>query len=381
MREIRYNKTNRTEFCTGAMSNGGIVIGQVGTNGRASGADIDIYGMRIWFDEDLTPAKVLQNYISSIPDGTKKRRIKHNNDIVVNDKISLKKVKEVGKNSMVWHGENGRMPLINDDGKKGWFEIYRYDNDGNFLPQYSGTFCKATKKLKAKGQGTTAMSYYYWNLQVKLGDVGWGDDGNLVPSECITLTPNELHSDIVLGTPVEENSAWVVPIYGGCLGKNYPLQNKTKNYPCVVENGEIVSVTLPDGWIDGNGLYRGQCWQSGPNVPFAQKLVLKINYASSMQSHLIGVNWLFNDLHTAICGENSLQAASPAGQKAVVAKHVEPVLFFVSDSTITDEQATELNAEYQGPAGMGAGKMDKPTWGYVKSLHPLFAMFEGGVNN
>lgn len=374
VREIFYNAENRSEFCTGSMSNGGIVIGQTGTNGRESGADIDLYGIRVWH-EGFRPDKVLQNYIATIPSGEVKRRVKAQNDILQDNntgKLSLAKVKNTGKNVMIWHGIDGKMPLIDDDNKYGWFEIYRYDNEGNYLPQYSGTFCKTSKSLKATGQGTTAKSYYYWNIQVKLGDV----------TDTITLTPSQIHSDIVLGTPEQDGGGnWSVPIYGGCLGKNFPVQNKTKSYPCSVENGEIVSVTLPDGWIDGNGLYRGMCWQSGPNIPFAQKLVLKVNYASSMQSHLIGANWLFNDLHTRICGENSLQSGSPAGQTAVVAKHVEPMLFFTTRSDVVDEQQTEQMAVYQGPAGMGAGKMDKPTWGYVKSLHPLFAMFEGAINN
>ena len=408
IREIRFLPGNATEFCTGVLSNGGIIIGQEGQDGRASGADINIYGIRVWHS-GLTPAQTLQNYVSSIPDGATKRQVKAQNDILRDDnsgRLSLAKVKGAGKNAMVWHGD---MPLIDDDGKKGWFEITRYDNSGVYLPEYSGSFCKTTKKLKSKGQGTTAMSYYYWNMQMKLGDVGW-DEGEavisgetesydfLVADQCITLTPEQLHSSIVLGTirqrssltelealtfkEISESFTHVCAVYGGCLGKNYPLQNGTKDYPCTVDgNGDVTSILLPDGWIDGNGLYRGQCWQAGPNQPFAQKLVAKINYASSMQSHLIGANWLFNELHTRYCGENSLQAATPTSEKALVSKHVEPMLLFTAGLNVTDEDQTNSTATYQGPCGMGPGKMDKPTWGYVKKLHPLFAMFEGGVNN
>ena len=373
IRETRFTPGRAAEFCTGAMSNGGIIIGQVGTDGRSSGADIDIYGIREWHT-GMTPQQQVQNWVSTIPSGDDKRRIKKQNAILRDDnsgRISLAKVKESGKNALIWHGD---MPLIDDDKKKGWMEAFVYDNDGNYLPEYSGTFCKATKKLSAKGQGTTAMTYYYWNMQVKLGDV----------TDTITLEPSQIHPGIVLGTPSEGESGWTVPIYGGCLGKDYPVGNKTKDYPCTVDgSGNLLTVTVPDGWVDGNGLYRGMCWQNGPSRPLAQKLVLKINYASSMQSHLIGVNWLFNELHTRYCGENSLQAGTPSEYKAQVAKQVTPMLFFTAGVDATDTQTTESTATYQGPGGFGPGKMDKPTWGYSSkySGHADFAMFEGAVNN
>ena len=370
VRELRYTPGNASEFCTGAMSNGGIIIGQSGTDGRASGADIDIYGMRVW-QSGLKPMQVLQNYISALPSSTEKRKTKAQNDILFDDntgRLSLAKCKSVGKNSLVWHGD---MPLIDDDSKKGWAEAFIYDHNGVYLPEFSGTFCKASKSLKAKGQGTTAMTYYYWNMQMKLQDV----------TDTIELTPSQLHSSIVLGTPVENEGSYSVPIYGGCLGTDYPVGNGTKSYPCTVDGiGNILTVTLPDGWIDGNGKYRGQCWQNGPGRPLSQKLVLKINYASSMQSHLIGVNWLYNALHTAVCGPNSLQQAVPSAQ---VAKQVEPVLLFTAGKDVTDVATTEGSAIYQGPGGFGPGKMDKPTWGYSSkySGHNLFGMFEGAANN
>ena len=46
-REFTFDNTSATEFCTAAMSNGGINIGQ-------DGADIDIYGIRIWASQQLS---------------------------------------------------------------------------------------------------------------------------------------------------------------------------------------------------------------------------------------------------------------------------------------------------------------------------------------
>ena len=73
-RELVYSPS-ASEFCTGAMSNGGMTFGQ-------NGADIDIYGIRIWEGVALTPENVLQDYISTLPDSDKKRRLKAENAII-----------------------------------------------------------------------------------------------------------------------------------------------------------------------------------------------------------------------------------------------------------------------------------------------------------
>ena len=430
VREMEYN-ANRingvtgkgVEFFTGdTVANPGIIIGQEGDagEGRASGADIFIYGIRVW-QRGLTPAEVLQNYISSLPGSDEKRRIKAQNDIMRDDgsgRISLPKACAIGKNCLIWHGVE---PMFKDDKKKGWLEIRRYGYDGTYLPQYSGSFCKATKKLSGKGQGTTAMTYCYWNIQWKYGDIGYDDDGQLTPSGCLVLTPEQVNTDIIhLGTPVAMESldastqavfalvdtsvyTHACPVYGGNLGKDEPVGTKPKYYPCTVDETSgtpvVETIMFPDGWVNGSGdlissqnprggQYCGPCWQAGDGLPYSSKHVLKINYASSMQSHLIGINWLYNALHTAYCGRNSMQADSPS---AVVAKQVVPVLFFTAGVDDVSENVTNGTANFRGLGGYGPGKMDKPTWGYNKSApkvagtrpdgHDYFAMYEGAVNN
>ena len=422
VREIRYNPASRTEFCTGVLSNGGIIIGQEGENDRNSGADIDIYGIRVW-NNGLTPAQVLQNYISALPGSDAKRRVKASNDITLDDnsgRISLAKSSSAGKNCMIWHGVE---VMIGDDKKKGWLEIRRYDYDGTYMPQYSGSFCKSCKKLSGKGQGTTAMTYFYWNIQWKFGDIGYDDQDRLDPGQCLVLSPEQINAAMVhLGdiVPMSDLAAsdqaifelfdpatytHVCKVYGGNLGKDEPVGTGTKYYPCTVNaNNNLVAIALPDGWVNGTGdlvsasnptggQYCGQCWQAGPNLPLSSKHVLKINYASSMQSHLIGINWLYNDLHREYCGANSLQRDTPS---AVVAKHVVPVLFFTADVNTTSTDLTNSTASFRGLGGFGPGKMDKPAWGYNKKAskitdpenehyrpngHDYFAMFEGAVNN
>ena len=365
-RELVYTPSV-SEFCTGAMSNGGITIGQ-------DGADIDIYGIRIWEGQTLTPDNVFQDYISTLPDSDMKRRLKAENAIIDPNTglIGLDYITGQGsvtgikKNALIWHGNEPYHENAHK-GETGWLEIYRYDSQGNYLPELSGKICEATKSIPQKNQGTTAKTYYYHNIQVKIQDA----EGT------IDIAPSQLHSSITAewdadyiwkdsgGNPTGETGAWMIK--GGYLGKNFPLPTESAQ----PYHGTSTSITVPDGWIDGNGKYRGVGYQVAEGVPMAQKLVNKINYASSMQSHLIGINWLYNELHTAIVGKNTMQNAV---QGAVVAKHTEPFLFF------TQAEGSD-RAVFRGPCAWGAGKMDKPSWGYVKSAHGDFCMIEGADND
>ena len=369
-RELRFStESGAREFCTAALSNGGFIIGQ-------DGADIDIYGIRVWDNtaQAIDPKAAVQNYISTLPTSAEKIRVKQANAITkTNGLISLEACQQNGLRTMVWHGVE---PYIKEtSGSKGWLELKCYDYNGNYQPECSGTICKETKQLKPKRQGTTANTYYYSNLQYKIGDV----------EATIQVPVADFHSSIHVGTPHDDgNGNTVVSIYGGNLGSDFPVGNGTKDYPYA--DGYV---TVPDGWVDGNGKYRGRGYMIAPNQPLAQKLVLKINYASSMQSHLIGINWLYNELHTRFCGQNSLQRDTPT---ALVAKHTEPVMFFTAG--VNDEDPA--SAVYRGPGAFGPGKMDKPTWGYSKKAskittqgdahyrpdgHDYFAMAEGANNN
>lgn len=365
-RELVYTPSS-TEFCTGAMSNGGFEIGQ-------DGADIDIYGMRFFEGVSLDSVNVQQDWYSTIPDSDKKRRLKAENNIIDPntgliglDYISGNgSVPGIKRNWLIWHGNE---PYHDNAHKNetGWIQWARYDNAGNYLPELSGSFCRETKSVPQKSQGTTAKTYYYHNIQ-------W--DGNKATG-IITIDVSMLHSSITAewdaeyewldgdDQPTGEVGAWMIK--GGYLGKNFPLPTET----ALPYHGTPTTVTVPDGWIDGNGKYRGVGIQIAEGIPMAQKTVNKINYASSMQSHLIGINWLYNELHTAICGKNTMQQAVNG---AMVAKHTEPFLFFT--------QADGSNrAVFRGPCAWGAGKMDKPSWGYVKSAHPDFCMIEGADND
>ena len=365
-RELVYTPSS-TEFCTGSMSNGGMIFGQ-------NGADLDIYGIRIWEGVALTSDNVKNDWISTLPNSDDKRRLKAENNIIDPNTglIGLDYITGEGsvtgikKNWLVWHGNEPYHENAHKN-ETGWLEWGRYDADGNYLPEYSGTLCKETASLPQKNQGTTAKTYYYHNIQWTSAKI----------TDMITIAPADLHSSISAtwneeyvwkddnNQPTGETGAWMLK--GGCLGKNFPLPSESaKAY-----HGTASTIIVPDGWIDGNGKYRGTGVQIADGIPFAQKTVNKINYASSMQSHLIGINWLYNELHTAICGTNTMQQAVSG---AVVAKHTEPFLFFTQAEGAT-------RAVFRGPCAWGAGKMDKPSWGYVKSAHADFCMIEGADND
>lgn len=354
-REFKFSITDNEDFCTGSMSNGGFTLGQ-------SGADLDIYSIRVYQNTAVEANEVLDDYISTLPTTTEKQSMRKQNNILTGGKIDLQKCRALGKRCLVWHGEEPFKE--NTAAQKGWWEIFQYDKQGNYLPEYSGTLCKETASLETKRQGSTANTYYYSNIQTKMSDV----------EETITVLLTDLHSSITYEVKDVANddgtTSKVVSLKGGNLGKNFPVAEKAEDYEYAEVDGQA-AVVVPDGWVDGNGKYRGIGYIVAEGTPMAQKLVNKINYASSMQSHLTGVNNLYNDLHKAIVGKNSLQEAY---SEARVSKYTEPFLYFT--------QAFDSDTPvYRGPCTFGAGKMDKPTWGYVKKLHPMFTMIEGSDNN
>lgn len=365
-REMRYSITNRNEFLTEDTrvdAAGNIINGLVlGSNS----ADLDIYSIRCYKSMQLEADDVVANYIATLPSTEEKREARRQNSIKSSGKIDIEKVKALGKRCLVWHGSEPYYYAA--DAQKGWWEIFQYNPDGTLNREYSGSICKETKSLKITRQGSTANTYYYSNGQTKTGDV----------EDTIRVAITDLHWSIVLGEPYAEldkdtkepTGRMLVPITGGNLGKNFPVANDTADYEYVVE-GSTAYVIVPDGWIDGNNKYRGIGFIVAPGTPMAQKLVNKINYASPMQSHLCGCTKAYSDLHTAVVGRNSLQDAY---SEARVAKFTEPFYYFV-------QSATDPSPVYRGPSTFGAGKMDKPTWGYVKKKHPMFAMVEGSDNN
>lgn len=340
VREMKYDTTKVDEWSSS--DEGSIIIGN-------EGADIDIYSIRIYENKQIDTIDILtRNYLASLPKADDKLALKQKNDLLDGGLISLEKTKNAKLNSMVWHGI---LPYKNNSSEqKGWIEIFRYDADGNFLADLSGTICKETKSLEAKGQGSTAKTYYDWNIQ---------EDSSKV-TDTIQVAVKDFHESI--SVRIDGDQAY---IKGGNLGKNFPLEETEVAYPYA--NGYV---TVPDGWIDGNGKYRGMGYMVAYGTALAQKRVIKINYASSMQSHLLGACKTYDLLHRKVVGDTPLQERVPS---AVAAKHTEPFMYF--------NQEGNGNIYFKGMGTYGAGKADKVAWGFVKKEMPMYALIEGSDNN
>ena len=152
-REMKFNITARDEFCTGALSNGGITIGQ-------EGADIDIYSLRCYANRQLTAQNVVKNYIATLPTAEEKLRVRTENDIMTGGRVDVEKVKALGKRVLILHGAEPY--FYNTSVASVWWEIFQYDENKQLIKELSGTICKQTG-MKPKRQGSTANTYYYSN--------------------------------------------------------------------------------------------------------------------------------------------------------------------------------------------------------------------------
>ena len=126
-------------------------------------------------------------------------------------------------------------------------------------------------------------------------------------------------------------------------------------------------------FVDLDGVDHGQKYQLMNGAPWAKKLVGKINYASSMQSHKQGACDLYNDLYRAIVTDWSVNKVEGFEDSRVTVIE-RPFLYFVQ----TPDDAQPV---FQGLMTFGPGKADKPTWGYDKKVFPDMAMMEGSDNN
>ena len=296
---LPHNEDGLSEFVQridGTYTSGGITIGQ-------EGADIFIYGLKV-FQTSLSDADVRQNRLASIPKASDKLRFLQRNDILADGLINYEKCLEKGYNVLLWHGqhmnhangENGDAKFTGYDGQ-GRLEVTRHGSDGTKDRAHSGTLYGSSMS----GQGTTAMTYYEWNMS-------WKENKNAAIRKFVDLDGNE-HS------------------FG------YQLDDS--------------------------------------DIVWAKKLVGKINYASSMQSHKQGATSLYNDLYRAIVTDSYTDFE--AGQRVAVRE--EAFMYFV-------QETADSEPVFKGLMTFGAGKADKPTWGVTdESLAAGYSMLEGADNN
>ena len=107
-------------------------------------------------------------------------------------------------------------------------------------------------------------------------------------------------------------------------------------------------------WVDGNGNTIGAYYQLTDNSPRATKLVSKLNWASSMQSHKMGSTALYNDLWKAIVGGNSITKTTGYETSRVAVEEKQFLYFIKADAN--------SNPVFAGLVTFGSGKGDVATF-------------------
>ena len=125
-------------------------------------------------------------------------------------------------------------------------------------------------------------------------------------------------------------------------------------------------------WIDGNGVKKGAFYQLQDNSPKARKLVSKLNWASSMQSHKMGSTSLYNDLWKAIVGGNSITQTEEY-ESSRVAVEEKPFMYFIKETP-------DSNPTFAGLVTFGSGKADVATFQGSKEVFGNYLMIEGSDN-
>ena len=170
-----------------------------------------------------------------------------------------------------------------------------------------------------------------------------------------------------------------LPEYSGTITNMEESGQGTSSMLYFVWNGQWKEVKDSDGntiksqWIDENGNDRGRGFMVAPDVPQARKLVGKVNFASSMQSHKIGATGLYDALWKAVCGGSSITQTEGYEncRSAVIEK---PFLFFIQK----DENS---EPEFYCFMTFGPGKGDKPTFGFDNDVFPDYLCLEGSDND
>lgn len=124
-------------------------------------------------------------------------------------------------------------------------------------------------------------------------------------------------------------------------------------------------------WTDGNGVQHTDGYRLRPGLPAARKLVGKVNYASSPQTHKMGSCELYDTLWKRIIKSNGYITDEDRSLRVAVPQ--EPVLFFVQES----ENDTP---RFVGLMTFGPGKGDKPTFGFDAQMRPGYLCLEGADN-
>lgn len=314
-------------------------------------SDVDFYLFRVYNNNSLGFSEIIKNYISFLPNKigrNSKEEIYNKNNILGDDgTISWERCRDKvntllfvfpkgGKfPNRFWGGEDGNAE--EDVNKKLWTSLFIGYADPEINVKYGG---KLTK-LQVKGQGSSAMRYLIWNVNSSLNKFKDENQKKLkskfVPNGL--LNPDSIPEDYSGVEALKEiEGKYIMPSYSG-----------------KVDNTEY-------GYT---------------------KMVGKVNYASSMQSHKVGACKLFDDAY-----KSKVASKLPSG--GLKAVHEEPFLYFYIESDLSSEACEALTWEelltmtnqikFMGFQTWGPGKGDDACSGYDEDVTPEYLMLEGGEN-
>lgn len=307
-----------------------------------TGSDIDIYTLRV-YNKALTLQELSANYISTMSNLEQKKSFQKQNDIIKVDSngdsyISYSLAKEQYNTLVYVLPKTVKYPhqfnTVKDDRYKNCTLFVDYVNNKSNpmldiseqeINKCSGRFIDC----EIKGQGTSAMKYYWYNIQTK--------------------------------------------------------SKKFTSKACYDEN--LQEYVEPNS-LDPNKLYNhnGYYLPNNPTIGIT-KLVGKTNYASSMQSHKLGSTMAFHDLWDTCVDKSDFNELELKGRRAVlefpfIAFYIETELDDVSNFTPKDINNTpDEDIKFASFQTWGSAKGDNETYGYDKVKTPGYLLLEGAENN
>ena len=355
-------------------------------------ADIDLYLFRVYNNKALGMDDVLRNYMSFLPTKAEKLAFKEANDIVgTNGEISFDKCFDKYNTIVYVLPEGCRFPNRAWGGKDGEakkymakFPITLFVNyiDPNINKEYGGKLTDIT----LTAQGSSAMRYLIWNCQTALGkfkDKRVDSEGNYLDKNGNILT-GEGAKDAA--QELKRKSAFIS--YSDANFDSDTLTFKPE-----------ATTTLNNYYIMPP--YTGQA--VADDKAKVTKLVGKVNFASSQQSHKIGVTKLYDDAYKRINGQ-----LLTGGRKCA---REEPFLYFYWESNKAPNKGDKLTKEqnsnkdlwktwdensvqrvelaelfnnpdvhFMGFQTWGSAKADNGTYGYDDNVTPEYLLIEGGEN-
>ena len=347
-REYRYESDDY--FVPTDETNGNVILGN--TN-----ADLTIFGMRIYKDMALDSNHILQDYKASMTFLDEKIAFNTANSIYDGSKIDYTTCNKLGYNTLWYKIAPGNYypQLITKDTKSGKAKgtelvVKIYDPETRELDtKHSGVF----KGMTNKGQGTTAKSYYWWNIQSDFED------------------DEEIDEATFQVGVTEEMEKY---------GDTYETMYEDKQTVFYEEDGTYFKKVSYFNSDDGISQVNASKYEIEDGRGGISKLVGKANYASSMQSHKLGSIWFFDEMWQKIV--NSKRKFYYKGEESNGPIHAacyeKPFLVFYTEGI---EDPTEADAVFCGFQTWGSGKGDKQTFGYHKKSDCGYLCVSGADND